>query len=446
MNFSLHNARFVKRVFPKLPRTIQQRLVQQIQEGLANNQEPSQRLLAAYRSLRTIQPDLAHIEGTDPSISKPTNDFSKLLGQSHQAASTIVDEFLNSAGPKSNAMLHDIHWPGISKNDLSEFSFPLSTSDDSYTPDSLRKMMAFQSSRGFGYLSAASRTGNIHVLKLLLNTNPSPEEINSRGNPLHEAVAHRQYECARLLLSHHVDTEAPFVLPTSAHYTPLVLACIAGDQKMTQILLSNGANPWHRALDNLQNTPAHSCAGGAIPANTECLRLLLQQDPRLALARNSHQRTPLHYAAGSGNVESVKILLRAGADPNSKDINGHSPLHAAWITSLNIPAIWAEYAPDRQSDAARNMFYRMSAFVQSQEHLRPLEVMALLVAAGADENLLDLEEGTPKKSTFLFLLLNLGLVSVDKFSSNRVSWAQTSFSPWYSSFPYRNLKLTLVQW
>ena len=39
-------------------------------------------------------------------------------------------------------------------------------------------------------------------------------------------------------------------------------------------------------------------------------------------------RTALHYACRSGRVESVRILLNAGADPNSTDHKGMSPLDA----------------------------------------------------------------------------------------------------------------------
>lgn len=39
--------------------------------------------------------------------------------------------------------------------------------------------------------------------------------------------------------------------------------------------------------------------------------------------------TPLMYAAGSGSLATVQILLKAGADPNAKDDHDYSVLSAA---------------------------------------------------------------------------------------------------------------------
>lgn len=45
--------------------------------------------------------------------------------------------------------------------------------------------------------------------------------------------------------------------------------------------------------------------------------------------RNSHDQSPLMWAVVFGNLDIVQMLLDAGADPNSKDKNGRTPLSLA---------------------------------------------------------------------------------------------------------------------
>ena len=59
------------------------------------------------------------------------------------------------------------------------------------------------------------------------------------------------------------------------------------------------------------------------------VRALIEQDAKLALARDDSGRTPLHVAAGSGRVEVATFLIARGADVNASDNNAWSPLHAA---------------------------------------------------------------------------------------------------------------------
>jgi ankyrin repeat protein len=47
----------------------------------------------------------------------------------------------------------------------------------------------------------------------------------------------------------------------------------------------------------------------------------------ISIARGGSHTTPLHAAAVKGHVEVTSVLLRSGADPNSRDDLGRVPLH-----------------------------------------------------------------------------------------------------------------------
>ena len=73
-------------------------------------------------------------------------------------------------------------------------------------------------------------------------------------------------------------------------------------------------------------TPLHWAA----PYSTEAVRTLLDAgaDPN---TRDVSGKTPLHVAVLWGNAETVRTLLDAGADPNARDVSGRTTLHDAMV-------------------------------------------------------------------------------------------------------------------
>lgn len=133
-------------------------------------------------------------------------------------------------------------------------------------------------------------------------------------------------------------------------------------------------------------TPLHEAAGNG---DVVAIRNLLVDcgDPN---ARDDSDETPLHYAAFSGSTEAMLLLLKAGADLNAAGGNGYTPLHEA--------------ADEKQLEAVRFLL-RAGARVNARAaygvtpiHLAltgPIEIMRILIAAGADVNAVNDFKETP---------------------------------------------------
>jgi hypothetical protein len=97
----------------------------------------------------------------------------------------------------------------------------------------------------------------------------------------------------------------------------------SGDAARVSELLKRGANP--NVQDKKGWTPLHWAAGRGY---AEIVRLLLEYGAD-ANARDKDARTPLHFASGFGRADVVLLLLEHGADVNAKNKDGRTPLHIA---------------------------------------------------------------------------------------------------------------------
>ncbi len=74
---------------------------------------------------------------------------------------------------------------------------------------------------------------------------------------------------------------------------------------------------------------------------TEILNVDAATKSRLVNARDRNGNTPLHEAAANGKVDTLRLLIEAGADLNARDNTGMTPLHAAamWDRRETIEAL-----------------------------------------------------------------------------------------------------------
>ena len=109
------------------------------------------------------------------------------------------------------------------------------------------------------------------------------------------------------------------------YYTTPVVAALAGRYfELAQVLHRNGSSV--EARGNFGNTPLQSAA---FSGDLEIVGVLLEY--AVVDAQNSYCRTPLNFAATGfrDDPRVARLLIERGADPNTRDCNGFTPLHDA---------------------------------------------------------------------------------------------------------------------
>lgn len=213
-------------------------------------------------------------------------------------------------------------------------------------------------------LHLAARSGHVELARLLVNNGADPNVgkkiIRPFPTALHVAAEHGQAEVATLLLESGADPNAHAAYGIWTGRVPLQVAAEHENLDVAYALLKNGAElSWpmtggkfqkkllrlavrkgHRELAAyLENpvqqapivTPLHAAAGRG---DVETVRRLLEDgaDPN-ERSTATDQMTPLHTAVGRGQVETARILLDNGADPNGElkfsSLVEVAPLHLA---------------------------------------------------------------------------------------------------------------------
>lgn len=162
-------------------------------------------------------------------------------------------------------------------------------------------------------LHCAVSCGNIPAVRLLLQAGAQVHARNAHGSAaLHTAaeLGHTAIAQALLQAGASVDATAGF------RWTALMFAASNGHTATVQLLLQYGANP--NAKDNLQQTPLLLAAQRR--QSTACAHIY---------AAGGRYGTELSSAVLAGQVKTVEQLLLDGANPNTADARGYTPLMLA---------------------------------------------------------------------------------------------------------------------
>lgn len=178
--------------------------------------------------------------------------------------------------------------------------------------------------------------------------------------------------------------------------TELLAALEAHDPDRLLAALRSGADPNLRSSDPPHWTPLHAAIeelenDGSIDA----IVLLLRHGAQVDLRDGSGDATPLLMAVFRGQLEAVRLLLAAGADPGSVGAEGDSPLRVAVERGArDLAELLLRAGADRTIDGAGGPS-GMSALGRAAFHL-DVAMIELLLRHGARPAALDADRRTAR--------------------------------------------------
>ena len=222
---------------------------------------------------------------------------------------------------------------------------------------------------GASALAIAAHSGNTQFAIFLLDHGADPNAAGGGFAPLHAAVLRGDLILVKALLAHKADPNVELVKGTGTRYssrdyhlngafvgaTPYWLAAKYGDAEMMRVLAAAGADPKHLAKDgstpllgaitaknptqlgqlfdrrDRTDTPTENAARPAgederITFEVAKVACELGADPNTP---NKTGATPLSEAVTRGYESVVKLLLDHGANVNATVRGGNTPLHLA---------------------------------------------------------------------------------------------------------------------
>lgn len=248
---------------------------------------------------------------------------------------------------------------------------------------------------GYLPLHYTAREGFPEAVAALLKAWANPNATGRHGwTALHHAAHHDHHDAMRELLEARADPN----LSNNRGRTPLHLAIIAtastGRTETIATLLRFGADP--NASEGGW-TPLHFAARDG---HVNAIPVLLEAGAKPDVPTPDFGATPLHVVArsmeGRRRPEAISLLVAAGADPETRDADGRTPL----LLAANSPfpdAVRALLSADVDPNARdRNGWTPLLlAAARTTASKEDAEVITALLAAGADPNVSDRRGKTP---------------------------------------------------
>ncbi|XP_032982279.1 transient receptor potential cation channel subfamily A member 1 isoform X1 [Rhinolophus ferrumequinum] len=170
---------------------------------------------------------------------------------------------------------------------------------------------------------------NSEALQMLLNKGAKPCKSNKWGCfPVHQAAFSGAKKCMEIILKfgeeNGYNRQAHINFVNNGKSSPLHMAVQSGDLEMIKMCLDNGAQ-----LELIENGKCTALHFAATQGATEIVKLMISSysgSSDIVNARDGNEETLLHRASLFDHHELAEYLISVGADINSTDSEGRSPL------------------------------------------------------------------------------------------------------------------------
>ena len=196
-------------------------------------------------------------------------------------------------------------------------------------------LLATRTGNGKDAFMIAAKTGHTGLFELLLEAGADPDSATvTGGTPIMFAALGNHPELVKRLIAAGADPNRK----GSNGWSALTIAAAKGYADMIRLLVSVGAQP--DVLDVYRWSPLMRAVDNG---HTEAVAAILSYDSVNLQQQDEAGNTALHYAVVHGNIEMVKALLAAGADPDVLNRDRQSPrqLALAGSTSGSLSSLFA---------------------------------------------------------------------------------------------------------
>jgi ankyrin repeat protein len=179
-------------------------------------------------------------------------------------------------------------------------------------------------------LTEACRNGDLNRVCQLLENEPLNDGFSFERNPgaIHQAAAHGHEQIVRTLITKSSDKRGLVMFRCHSGQTALHCAasCASELVSLVELLLRLGADP--TSVDDEGRTALHYAAG---QGHSNIIKLLLARNSTLAAEKDEgSEQTALHIAAKKGHARAVRVLLNQSIMPlDQKARYGITPLQFA---------------------------------------------------------------------------------------------------------------------